>query len=247
MAKFYVYIHRRADNNQPFYVGKGVGDRDAQTEKRSSHWKRVFNKYGRTIERVSEFDNEADAFALEIALIDFIGRVDLCTGSLVNKTDGGEGASNPSDETRQKRTKTSHNTWGTPEMREKKSTVFKKIWAENRERIVAAMNSDEAKAKSSESAKARWADPEKRKQLLAARAKTNDVRIAKIKAAKATPEYRKKCSDLLKSKWQDQEKRQEMIHAMNTPDGKRNRSIASKQRKPRKDFPQLSLLFNEGV
>lgn len=51
----------------------------------------------------SFFDEEADALVRERYLIQSIGRHDLRTGPLTNQTDGGEGTSNPSEESRQRR------------------------------------------------------------------------------------------------------------------------------------------------
>jgi predicted XRE-type DNA-binding protein len=51
---------------------------------------------------IQEFPSEADALAAEMFLIAYYGRKDLGTGCLRNRTDGGEGISNPSTETRRK-------------------------------------------------------------------------------------------------------------------------------------------------
>jgi len=129
---FYVYVHRRATDNKIFYVGKGKGRRAYEINNRNNHWKYTFIKHGLIIELVCNFYDEKDAFTLERELISWYGRGNLC-----NYTDGGEGLSNPSDETRRKLSlahsgrflpervkriiseKTKLN-WGNPEIRQRK-------------------------------------------------------------------------------------------------------------------------------
>jgi hypothetical protein len=95
--KFYTYLLMRPDGTV-FYVGKGKGYRidDHERDARNgieSHKCRVIRKIweqgGQVIkERVAFFDEEEDAYALEILLIAFFGRENL-----TNSTDGGEGGS----------------------------------------------------------------------------------------------------------------------------------------------------------
>lgn len=110
IKKYFVYIHRRADCGDVFYVGKGTWTplkkyiRASTTSRRNIHWKRIVAKCGGfTHEVVADFDVEADAFAEEIRLIAVHGK---CNdgGLLCNITDGGEGHSglSPTIETRAK-------------------------------------------------------------------------------------------------------------------------------------------------
>ncbi len=110
---FYVYILCRPCG-EPFYVGKGVKFRclqheaDARTTKALTHKLNVIrslHRQGQTVAyRVdSSFLDEAGALARERALVAEIGRHDLKLGPLTNQTDGGEGTSNPSEESRQRR------------------------------------------------------------------------------------------------------------------------------------------------
>ena len=88
LKTFYSYLWIRK-NEQPWYVGKGTGNR--AYERHRGHWapkdrSRIF---------VFPQDSEADAFESERALIWLFGRKDLGTGCLYNRTDGGEGISGP--------------------------------------------------------------------------------------------------------------------------------------------------------
>lgn len=90
---FYVYIHYRLDNMQPFYIGKGTGDRAHRKNNRSKWWLNIVNKFGYEVKIVSDNLSEEDAFELEIFLIDELGRKDLNKGPLINLTNGGDGVS----------------------------------------------------------------------------------------------------------------------------------------------------------
>ncbi|WP_375391510.1 GIY-YIG nuclease family protein [uncultured Sphingomonas sp.] len=110
---FYVYVLCRPCG-EPFYVGKGVKFRclqheaDARTTKALTHKLNVIRSLHRQGQSVgyridSSYADEASALARERALIAEIGRHDLKLGPLTNQTDGGEGTSNPSEESRQRR------------------------------------------------------------------------------------------------------------------------------------------------
>jgi len=112
-ARHYVYVLLRPDL-QPFYVGKGVDLRvlqheaEARTTKTLTHKLNVIHSLRARGQAVgywidSSFEEEALALERERALIAQIGRHDLRLGPLTNQTDGGEGASNPSEESRQRR------------------------------------------------------------------------------------------------------------------------------------------------
>ena len=88
---FYVYIHRRATDGQPFYVGKGKGKRARSKRDRSDWWHFVVKKYGYQVEIVASGLQEWYACELERELISLYGRRDLGDGPLVNLTDGGDG------------------------------------------------------------------------------------------------------------------------------------------------------------
>ena len=94
--KFYSYLWLREDGSA-YYAGKGTGRRAYQ---RAGHHVRPPKDESRIV--VFPMMNEAEAFESEIALIELFGRKDLGTGCLRNRSDGGEGVSNPSQKTREK-------------------------------------------------------------------------------------------------------------------------------------------------
>ena len=98
--EFYAYIYYDPTrNNEPFYVGKGKGER-AWSHLKESHNFMV----NRRINAIRELDyepeieivpcgSEASAFEMEKTLVSKYGRRNLKTGSLWNFTDGGDGGS----------------------------------------------------------------------------------------------------------------------------------------------------------
>lgn len=113
---FYVYVLHKPDGT-PFYVGKGVGLRALQHVSEARNRLRLTHKLNtiRAIERrggrvfytvAGAFEDEAEAHRHEMQLIRQIGRYDLGAGPLTNQTDGGEGGSNPSQESRSRRAST---------------------------------------------------------------------------------------------------------------------------------------------
>lgn len=98
-----VYLHRRKDTNEVFYVGIATRkDRPTSKRSRSIFWKGVAKKYGYTVEIFASGISKEKAKEIEIELIAKYGRRDIGEGSLVNLTDGGDGLANINDETRRK-------------------------------------------------------------------------------------------------------------------------------------------------
>ena len=214
---FYVYVYRDPrplKKNQPVYIGKGTGARDLSHWSRGSHNKPFqdfishlkLRGFVSAVERVIETENEQEAFAKEMQLIELYGRRDLKTGTLFNLTAGGEGPSGYVKNAAEKETDRNGMllNWQKPEYRARviagrvaaqntpkalaiKSINSKKVWAEKGDVIAAsikkARNTPKSKAKTSAQAKAQWANPE-----YAAMQKANNKEIAnreEVKAAKS--------------------------------------------------------------
>ena len=94
MTTFYVYIHSKPDG-EPFYVGKGHGDRAftfALRAGRNRHHRNIVSKYGAANIKVNvtHCTSECEAFEREILTIKALR---LLGCRLVNQTDGGDGPS----------------------------------------------------------------------------------------------------------------------------------------------------------
>ena len=71
MNHFYVYLHKRKDTNEVFYVGKGAKNRAYSTSNRNKYWHNIVNKAGYTVEIISKNLNEKIAYQFEEVLITF--------------------------------------------------------------------------------------------------------------------------------------------------------------------------------
>ena len=129
---YYTYAYLREDKT-PYYIGKGKGNR---LYKKGS---RAFAppKDKSRIIYLKQNLTEEEAFKHEIYMIDVFGRIDLGTGILYNRTDGGDGVSGciPSDETRRKISVATKNKILTEETRRKMSEAKKNQSEETRRKI----------------------------------------------------------------------------------------------------------------
>jgi len=89
MNNYYTYAYLREDGI-PYYIGKGKGKRAYKKTKRDSI------KPPKDISRIIKLKQnltEEEAFKHEKYMIAILGRKDIGTGILRNRTDGGEGNS----------------------------------------------------------------------------------------------------------------------------------------------------------
>jgi predicted XRE-type DNA-binding protein len=121
MNNFYIYIYLDSRNlgkysyknfsflYKPFYVGKGKSGRYKEISNRNDDFIDIINEIKKLglkpiIIKLYENLHEKQSFEFETKLINEIGRLDLGTGFLINKTSGGQGNSGLifSDEHRRK-------------------------------------------------------------------------------------------------------------------------------------------------
>ena len=107
MNNYYVYIHRKKDNDAIFYIGISCQDkyRRAKTSiGRNNLWCKIVKKHGYYSNILVSNISKENAIKIEVFLIKVFGRIDNNTGCLANLTDGGDGSYNcpKSTETKQK-------------------------------------------------------------------------------------------------------------------------------------------------
>jgi len=85
---YYVYAYLREQDNRPYYVGKGSGNRAFS----KTHNVTVPNNRNQIVFWHENLE-ENEALELEMFYINMFGRKDICTGVLYNRTNGGDGAS----------------------------------------------------------------------------------------------------------------------------------------------------------
>lgn len=91
---WYVYRHIRCDNNEVFYVGVGcaAGLRRAYSRHaRNESWKGIVSKTEWRVEVFFENITLNEAFEKEVFFISLHGRLDKGTGTLANRSAGGDG------------------------------------------------------------------------------------------------------------------------------------------------------------
>jgi hypothetical protein len=185
MNRFYVYGHFKVSDDSIFYVGMGQGDRSNCITGRHPHWNAVARKYGIYPVVLFESLTKQEAIDIEHELIKTLGRLDLGTGPLVNKTDGKEGVLNfvrdeqyranvtagllrrySREEEIEKTRQSTKKLWEDPEYRAK-SELSRQISfntpeiKENRKRITTERYKDESeRKKTSDAMKAFYATPE---------------------------------------------------------------------------------------
>jgi hypothetical protein len=87
---FYTYLHRRASDNLPFYIGKGQGRRSDSICNRSKQWHQTVADHGLKVEIVATWSTEQEALDHERFLIWCFRDMGYL---LCNLTSGGQGVS----------------------------------------------------------------------------------------------------------------------------------------------------------
>jgi len=184
---YYTYAYLRKDRT-PYYIGKGKGRRiylkgKGEIGKPKDKSRIIFLKQNLT---------EEEAFKHEVYMIAVFGRKDLGTGILRNRTNGGDGLSKPSTETRRKISEKHKGKTLSKEHKEKMSESHKG----EKNHFYGKTHSKEMRRKISETHKGRTLSEEhKRKIGESGKGKTlsgeTKRRISKAKRGENNPAYGK--------------------------------------------------------
>lgn len=207
--EYYVYVWRDSAG-VPFYVGKGKDNRANITHRRSPEFMEIHAQGGCTVEIVDWFIHESQAHAHEVDLIDRYGRREY-GGTLINKTDGGEGISGyvHTDDARESIGAASREAWADEDRRNDRAANIK-----------ASLSRPDTRALLSRAQKRLWADPVRRNYRISRIRETTSspafqkARGAALAVSLSTPEARKKLSDRSKRMWADNTYRDKVISAV---------------------------------
>lgn len=128
----YVYRHIRIDKNEPFYIGIGKDDTykrayQSSKTKRSDFWHNIASK-GYEVEILMDNLTWEQACEKEKEFISIYGRKDLGQGSLVNLTNGGDGAIEISKESIESIRKKLTGLKQSEYTKNKRKETLKKVW-----------------------------------------------------------------------------------------------------------------------
>ena len=107
--KYFLYTHTRVDNGDIMYVGIGTQPKNGllysrayNTFSRNPSWRAIVRITNYKVNILLEADTREEVEIEEKRLIALYGRRDLGTGSLVNRTEGGEKVGAPHTKTKRK-------------------------------------------------------------------------------------------------------------------------------------------------
>lgn len=209
---FYVYALYREDWVTPFYIGKGCGGRwlvhEKEAFRRTCRKSRVIQAmwkagwYEIPKQKLAEGLTDEEAKTLEIKLIAQIGRQP--NGPLVNHTDGGDGVSKLSDESKAKKSAANVKSWADPVVRQKRINGMILAFAPTKKPA-------KAKRTKSEASKQIWEDQDYRDRQIAnltgrvQSEETKAKRGASVKKAFENEATRQKHGDAVRAALQSEE------------------------------------------
>ena len=175
-----VYQHRRKDTNEVFYIGVGkIKYRAIALGGRNKDWQDIYKNIGIEVDVLFEGISKEDAYIVEKGLIESYGIMDLGTGNLVNRTNGGCGSRGY-----------------------KHSEQTKLLWSKQRTNVKRKPHSEETKLKMSKAAKGKPKSEEHKKKL-SEYFKSVPCTLPNRKGIKFTEEQKQKLKDIIKKRKTD--------------------------------------------
>jgi hypothetical protein len=230
----FVYIWKDSSNT-PFYVGltKSAG-RTNPRNNGNRNWlcKSKIEEIGveNIIVEIRHVENYEEGKALEISLINSIGRIQLGTGPLTNLRDGGSGTETMSPEARLKLSKALSDPNHPIRSKEAREKHKKRMQDPDVKILFSGENNPAKKPEVREKIKAKWQDP--------------DFRAARIKEKIGKPKHSEETKEILRQRLLDPSHPMRGYHkilntdpaikakreaALRTPESREKRSIAMKK------------------
>jgi hypothetical protein len=134
-VKYYVYVDRKVDDGEPFFVGAGSLARTRDFKRRNRLWHNIANSHGVIRDIVFETFDEKVALDKEACLIFDMKTRDYLGGA--NTTDG-KGSSGRNKSLKEVLSVMAKNRLCTPQGRAAASEKFSKLWLTDREMMLKA-------------------------------------------------------------------------------------------------------------
>jgi len=227
--EYYIYAYLREDKT-PYYIGKGKGDRAFIKNRKGTKPPKDKSR----IIFLKQKLTEEEAFKHEIYMIAVLGRKDIGTGILRNKTDGGEGPSGAiiSKETKRKISEANkgenHPLYGKSPSEETRKKISEANKGENHP-LYGKSHSEETRRKQSEAKKGKIVSEETRKKLSEAKKGKFSGENNPNYGKSPSEETRKKQSEKMKGRYA--EKNHPMYGRSHSEETRRKQSEAKKGRK----------------
>jgi hypothetical protein len=224
-----VYLHKRNDTKDVFYVGIGKSEKRAFSKNsRNAHWYNVVNKIGYSIEITHRDICWEEACTIEIYLISFYREIH--NNKICNLNNGGNGnlGYKASLETKKKISESAKISQNKPEVREKRIQGIKKYYISegaresNRQRQILAYSTQQAREKNRisqnnpdvidkkrKAATIRFSNLEYRLELSKIqkiaqnRPEVKQKRIKSLSISQNRPEVKRKISDSIKKAFKE--------------------------------------------